>query len=165
MEKSINRRDFFKAGFGCCALLMASRLPGADLISKFDDPQKPIDPKTLCYCGYTCPEDCKFLNGTLNNDEEMKKEAYKTWKLKERFGVEYDSDKMICYGCKAEGKPEGFVVSQCTVRPCAMEKGYDACIQCKELATCDNELWTRFPKFHEHVIGMRKQYLARQSGK
>jgi hypothetical protein len=119
-----------------------------------------IDPAKLNFCGYTCPEDCKFLQGTLNDDVELKKEAWKAWKIEERFGLEFDAEQAICYGCKALDKPEGVVVSRCDVRACAREKKLDCCIECDELTGCDKDLWRRFPKFKEQVIAMQEKYRA-----
>ena len=59
------------------------------------------DPKKINYCGYTCPEDCKFLVASVKNDLVLKKEAYEIWEMKERFGVvEFEADKIFCFGCK-----------------------------------------------------------------
>ncbi|MCP4311004.1 MAG: hypothetical protein GY790_07060 [Bacteroidetes bacterium] len=44
------------------------------------------------------------------------------------------------------------------MRSCAMEKAYQACIQCDELKGCDKDLWTRFPQFHEGVMKIQVKY-------
>ncbi len=89
----------------------------------------------------------------------MKKEAYKLWKIKERFDIEFDPETIFCYGCKVSDKPEGVVTKNCTVRECAMKKKNDCCIECDELTNCDKDLWNRYPKFKESVIEMQKKYL------
>jgi hypothetical protein len=124
------------------------------------DSDKKIEPKDLNYCGYTCPKDCKFLEATLKNDVELKREAYKIWKIEERFGVEFDPEHAICYGCKTLDKPEGIVLQRCDVRTCVREKELECCIECDELAGCDKDLWRRFPKFKEQVVELQKRYRA-----
>ncbi len=150
-----NRRGFLsgcaKAGFGCCALMYAPHIFAA-----VDD--KP-DPKKMNYCGYTCTPECPLYQATTENNSELKKKAYDAFKMKEKFGVEFDPDKIFCWGCKTD-KPLGMSVTSCTVRKCALEKKYDACIQCPDLVTCNKELWTSYPKFKEKVIEMQKKYNA-----
>jgi hypothetical protein len=157
-SKPIDRRTFLstgaKAGFTVCGLCVCSNF------DSFVFAGEKIDPKKINYCGYTCPEDCKFLQGTLNDNLELKKEAWKLWKIEERFGVEFDPEQAICYGCKSLDKPEGIVLARCTVRTCAQEKKLDSCIECDELTACDKDLWRRFPKFKEQVIEMQKKYRA-----
>jgi hypothetical protein len=157
-SKPIDRRAFLatgaKAGFTVCGLCVCSSF------DNFVFAGEKIDPSKLNYCGYTCPEDCKFLQGTLNDDVELKKEAWKLWKIEERFGVEFDQEQAICYGCKSLDKPEGIVLARCTVRDCAQEKNLDCCIECDELTACDKDLWRRFPEFKEQVIEMQKKYQA-----
>ncbi len=161
MKEKFNRRDFLsRSGRTCvagCALLMCGN---AVAMSSFlgQDDEVP-DPKKLNFCGYTCPEKCEFLAATLADDEEMKKKCHETWAIKERYGKDYDPETAFCYGCKTEGKPEGVVVTECTVRSCVKEKSLDCCIECDELSSCDKDLWKRFPDFHKGVIGLQEKYL------
>ena len=78
--------------------------------------------------------------------------------MKGRFGVEFDPEKNFCYGCKNDEQALGPVVKKCTVRECATDKEHESCIQCKELADCDEELWMKFPQFREEVLEMQKEY-------
>jgi hypothetical protein len=161
MKKEIKRRDFvatcMKAGAACCALSYGATLSAISPARRQDE--KP-DPKKLDYCGYICPPDCPMLKATLENNIELKKKAYVDFKFKEKYGVEFDADKVFCYGCKPKDKPLGLAVTSCTVRKCAIGKGYDCCIQCDGIATCDKELWTNYPSFRERVIDMQKKYKA-----
>jgi hypothetical protein len=141
-----------------CALLMANNLTafaGNSFIAPIDEP---IDPKALNYCGYKCPADCAFLKGSLENNLELKKKAYADWKIKDRFNIEFEADKIFCFGCKNTEKPAGVVLTHCTVRTCAMEKKIDCCIECNELKDCKKELWDRFPDFKKQVIEMQAKY-------
>ena len=157
MKSRISRRSFLasgaQVGMACCLMAAGPRL----LAMRTDGDEVP-DPKSLCYCGYKCPHDCKFLMATRKNDEALKKEAFKLWQIEERYGVAYDPETTVCHGCKVHDKPQGVVVSNCTVRRCAMERNLDSCIECPDLKRCDKDLWTRFPEFHKSVIKMRKQF-------
>jgi len=157
MPVKIPRRDFLvKSSFACmggCLLIS-----GKDLNAFPFQDQEPIDPEKLCYCSYSCPDDCQFLEASVKDDPELKKAAYEQWELEERYGLEFDPDKIFCFKCKPGNNPEGPVLTNCTVRSCAIEKGYQACIQCEELKECDKDLWQRFPTFHEAVVKMQEKY-------
>ena len=154
-SKPIDRRTFISTGATMCGLCVCAQFP----LTAFAGDEK-IDPKDRNYCGYKCPKDCTFLEATLDNDVEMKKKAWGEWKIEERYGVEFDEEQALCYGCKELDKPEGIVLSRCTVRQCAREKELDCCIECDELKTCDKDLWKRFAKFHEQVVQMQEKYRA-----
>ncbi len=153
-----SRRQFIsktsKLAISCCALAACPKFLGAGWRLDEETP----DPKKLNFCGYVCPPDCKMLKATLENDNKLKEEAFKEWKLEERLGISFDPEKVICYGCKKEDKSQGMVIQHCTVRSCATERGNDCCIECSELSACDKELWQRFPDFHKSVIEMQKKY-------
>ena len=98
----------------------------------------------------------------MKNDVELKKKAYEEWQIKEHYNIDFDPEKIFCFGCKNEEKPAGVVLTNCTVRSCAIEKEYDSCIQCDELTSCQKDLWTRFPEFHKSVIKMQEVYKENQ---
>jgi len=79
---------------------------------------------------------------------------------KEKHGVDFDAEKIFCWGCKTKDKPLGITISKCTVRNCAIKKGYDCCIECNNLVKCEFELWKNFPDFHKQVLEMQKTYMA-----
>ena len=165
MNPVIKRREFLKkgsrAGVACCALLMgAHRLAYGNSGSVGE----PIDPKALNYCGYKCPADCKFLQASLKDDPALKKEAFGQWKIKEKYNVDFDPEKIYCFGCKNKEKPEGVILTNCTVRQCAVAKGIDCCIECKGLADCTKELWSQFPDFKKQMIELQKQYFEQKAG-
>jgi hypothetical protein len=160
MKKEFKRRQFittcYKAGFACCGLIMASNL---DAAAFFTSDEKP-DPKKLNYCGYQCPADCKVKQATVANDTELKKEAYKMWRIKEKYNFEFDASTMFCWGCKTEGKPLGVITANCSVRSFAIEKKYDCCIECPDLKACDKEIWKTFPQFKDSMMELQKKYLS-----
>jgi hypothetical protein len=157
MGKKQTRRKFLvhgsQAGISCCLLLYGGKLLARPLAGE-DLP----DLKALTYCGYQCSMECILLMGTLNSDEDLKRQAYKEWGMKERYQAEFDPGLIFCYGCKNEAQPKSLVLKNCTVRACAIEKKHECCIQCKELADCDEELWMRFPQFREKVLEMQQEY-------
>lgn len=143
-----------RIGLGYCSLMFGSNICTLAASKSNDKP----DPAALNYCGYQCPKDCQFLKGTLENNIDLKKEAYELWEIKERFNVDFDPEKIFCFGCKTKDKPLGVVLTHCTVRGCAIEKELDCCIECNELVTCKKDLWERFPDFKKLVIEMQKEY-------
>jgi hypothetical protein len=155
----IDRRAFLstgaRAGITLCGLCACSQFPTLAFAG-----EGLINPSELNYCGYSCTPDCKFRRGTIENNVELKKEAWKAWKIEERFGVVFDPEQAICHGCKSLDKPEGFVVQRCDVRSCAIDRGMDSCVQCEKLLACDKDLWRRFPKFKEQVVEMQKTFVA-----
>lgn len=163
MKSKLNRRKFIassaKTCAGGCILLASSNAAFASMFSTYFGDEKP-SPKELNYCGYKCPDKCEFLVATLNNDKTKKKEAFEAWKIEERYGKKYSEEIAFCYGCKSEGKPLGAVTGNCTVRACTIEKGFDCCIECKELKSCDKDLWSRFPEFHKGVIKLQGTYFS-----
>ncbi len=159
----LDRRDFLatgtRLGVALCGACLWSGTPGFADIDKTQR-QPPLDPKKLNFCGYTCRGDCKFKLGTLEDDVELKKQAFEEWKIEERFGIAFDQETAICWGCKAPHRPDGVVVTNCDVRACVQDKKLDCCIECSELTDCNRDLWRRFPDFKAQVIEMRTRYLA-----
>jgi hypothetical protein len=157
-HRTIDRRAFLSTsatvGFTVCGLCMCSRVPA------FASEEVPdtIDLTQLEFCGYTCPTDCAFLQGTLNDDLELKKKAWKMWKIGERFDLEFDPEQAFCYGCKSLGRPRGIVLTRCTVRDCCIDRGLECCIDCDDLTGCDRDLWRRFPAFKDKVVDMQQRY-------
>lgn len=159
MNEKLDRRNFIqKSALSGCALLAIANLNPLLAINNIALNDELIDAKKLNYCGYSCPADCQFLKATKANDPVLKKEAYEVWHLKERYNVDFDADKVFCWGCKVEEEKIGAVAGNCGVRKCAIEKEHDACIQCDDLKNCDKDLWQRFPDFHKAIIDMQVKF-------
>jgi hypothetical protein len=158
MKPEIKRREFLdkflKAGAAGCALVYGNQL----LAETPQDQLKKPDLKSLTYCGFKCSNDCTLYKATIENNPELKKKAYEEFKWKEKFNVDYDPDKVFCWGCKPKDKPLSINVSACTVRKCTIEKGYECCIECNGLTACDKELWKNFPQFKLKVLEAQKLY-------
>jgi hypothetical protein len=162
MKTKVNRRDFITksavASIACCGLIFKTDFLAANSMNMFTNGTEIPDPKQLNYCGYQCSSDCQMLKATLENNLELKKEVYKNWKFKEKYGIEFDAEQVFCFKCKTTDKPLGISVKNCTVRQCAIKKGFDCCIECTELIECKKDLWDNFPDFKKAVIEMQKKY-------
>ena len=146
----IKRREFLKGGASCCVLLAGDAFV-------FASDEKP-NPKLLNYCGYKCPDDCKMYLAGQSNNEALKIEAYTMWRLEEKYEVKYSPEIVFCEKCKSTDDPKSLLLTNCTVRKCAIEKGFDCCIECNDLKTCNKEIWTTFPQFKEEVLKMQAAY-------
>ena len=156
--KSKNRREFIK----CCSLMLGagcfSGFTGLEAV-KLSSSEK-IDIDALTYCAYKCsPKECILLKATLENNEELRKKAYKEYKFKEEDGLDYDPAQVFCHTCKDHDKPVNVQVKRCDVRNCAVEKGLRGCIECKELAACDRDIWRRFPKQKQYALKLQKHWV------
>jgi hypothetical protein len=84
----------------------------------------------------------------IEKTEEMtmkrKKTVYGQWEMKRKFGVDFDPDKIFCYGCKPGDMPLKVGMAECPVRVCSMADGLESCVQCLDLAACDKAFWARF---------------------
>ncbi len=159
MKTEITRRTFLAKGSMACAgcALLAS---GGDSLAATGPVSETLDPKEFTYCGYKCTPECPLLKATQANDAEMKKKVFEEWGAAEQYGIEFDPETYFCHGCKNVDSPKGFPVRHCTIIPCAQEKGFDCCFQCKELSACDKELWEKFPKHREYVLGLQQNYFS-----
>lgn len=166
MAKKQNRRGFLKNctqyGFSCLALLLCNKnLLAGDSDSTMVKTDKPvIDPKQLSYCGIACEKECELYKATRENDTELKKKVYKKWNWKEKFKIEFEPDKVVCYSCKPDNQPLKIGMDRCTVRVGAIENKMESCIQCSNLGACDKDLWKNWPDFYIHIKQKQKQYLA-----
>lgn len=158
MKTEIRRREFvckfLKAGAAGFALVYSNRLFAAGPNQQV---QKP-DLKSLTYCGFKCTDKCTLYRATIEDNSELRKKAFEEFKFKEKFNVEYDQAKVFCWGCKPGDKPLSINVSACAVRKCTIEKGYECCIECSALKSCDKELWKNFPQFKLKVLEAQKIY-------
>ena len=74
-SEPIDRRIFLsgtaRAGIGLCGLCMCS--PLASFAGEDEGAIEKIDISERCFCVYNCPDECKLLQGTLQDDFELKK--------------------------------------------------------------------------------------------
>lgn len=161
-----SRRSFLgqcaKCGGACCALLALGRVSGAQesAPAKPGEVRKPLDLKTLSYCAIPqayCEQQCELFKATRENDVELKKVVHEKWEMKKKFGIDFDPDKIFCYGCKPGDKPLKVGMAECPVRVCPSANGLESCVQCLDLPSCDKAFWKEWPI----AFGMAKKLQAR----
>jgi hypothetical protein len=165
MESKISRRNFLKqctlVGGACCTFMMWNPKLSAQTSNEEnkEKEKKPVDLKQLSICGIPCFQSCPLYKATIENNVEAKKVVYEQWEMKKNFGFEFDPEKVFCYGCKAWDKPENKLgLSTCDGRKCAKANEMEACIQCKNLSSCDKEIWKKWPQLYEHTKKMQESY-------
>lgn len=165
MESKISRRNFLKQcgmfGGACCAYMMLSPKLSAQTESEENKgkEKKIIDLKQLAVCGYPCLKLCPLYPATIENNVEAKKAVYEQWEIKKNFGIEFDPDKIYCYGCRAFDKPDNLLgMSACDGRKCVKANEMQSCIQCKNLTSCDKEIWKKFPQLYESTKKLQEIY-------
>jgi len=89
----------FQSGSNRITFLYGNSLLARDYLKQV---QKP-DLKSLTYCGYKCTLECTLYRATIENNNEMKKKAFEEFKWNEKFGVDFDADKVFCFGYKPKG--------------------------------------------------------------
>ena len=157
-----DRRDFMKKAAQCvaagCILNQCPNLLKAGELKMTDtemDMYVTAISQTPTYCGFTCKKNCSWLMASLNNDTEgMRKQADKWSKTNQKPTI--PDGQTFCFGCKPIEKPKGYIVKVCDVRKCAVEKNMETCIACDNLASCDKDLWKRFPKFRKSLVEKQK---------
>ncbi len=180
MEQRQSRRQFLvgsaKCGGVCCALLALSRLlPSQETApAKPGQDKKPIDPKALSYCGIPwtyCEGQCELYKATRDNDAALKKTVYDQWQMKKKFGIDFEADKIFCYGCKPGDKPLKVGMAECPVRTCPSANGLESCVQCLDLAACDKAFWKEWPIAYKVAQTLQARYknqpgaVLREAGK
>jgi hypothetical protein len=169
VNKTQSRRSFIgqcaKCGGACCAMAILNRIAPAQesAPAKPGQDKKPLDLKSLCYCGIPqayCEKQCALFKATRDNDGTLKKTVYDQWEMKRKFGVDFAPDKIFCYGCKPGDKPLKVGMAECEVRTCPISHGLESCIQCGGLASCDKAFWKEWP----NAYALAKTLQARYAG-
>jgi hypothetical protein len=156
MDNKKNRRDLLKRGVtigaslavggmglaGCCKHLCSKHKTSTD---------SGIDFSRIAYCCINC-DTCPLYKATLNNDDESKKKIAEQWGDAKK--PDFELEDFYCYGCKDE-RSKGTPGTGCTVRKCALEKGFATCALCIEFEDCDEKLWQNFPQIRNGVRKMK----------
>ncbi len=167
MEQIQNRRRFLGhcvkfCGAGC-ALAILDRIASAQesAPAKPGQEQKPLDLKVLCYCGIPreyCERQCELFKATRDNDAALKKAVYDQWEMKKKFGIDFEADKIFCYGCKPDDRPLKVGMAECPVRVCPSANGLESCVQCSNLAACDKAFWKEWPNAFDLAKKLQARY-------
>jgi hypothetical protein len=163
MDQNQSRRAFLgqcaKIGGFCSMLCFLNK----DILAqdstgvKEKKADKKLDLKKYSYCGTQCDNQCELFKATKENNNELKKKVYENWNWKQKFGFEFDPEKVFCYGCKPGKLALKPGIKECLVRICAIENKLESCIECKQLASCKKDFWQKYPDFYKHVIELQKQ--------
>lgn len=159
MKTRMSRRSFVARSSGAC-LACCVMMRGGKIMAAIRGHALPPDPEEYTYCGYRCEPGCPLLKATREKDTEAMRKVFDEWGAEEKFDIRFDPEIYFCYGCKNNDQPKGIIVRECSIIPCAREKGYESCFQCQELATCDKELWKKYPEHRKHVLDLQKEYFA-----
>jgi len=86
--------------------------------------------KQVAFCGYRC-DLCPAYEKNL--DKYIERTALrKGWRT--FFGFDVPEERITCVGCHDQGN---HLDTNCTVRPCAMEKGFSTCASCDCVDSCE----------------------------
>jgi hypothetical protein len=154
------RRDFLATTACSGACLLASAVAsGAQEGAKPGGRGEARDLDSLSYCCAECtPERCPFFKATLTDDREFKLKVAAGWQKK--FGRSFSPEEVFCFGCKAPLEKRNHGVRACTVRACVVDKNLASCAHCRDLTTCQKELWINYPKLREKALEIQKQVLG-----
>ncbi len=155
MNTEKNRREFLKRGVTAGTTLAIGGLGLAGCCCKHFCPKSKstaesgIDFSGIAYCCIDCVDQCPLYKATINNDDEAKKKIAEKWGEKNFKLEEY-----YCYGCK-DKKSRGTPGRNCTVKDCAIKKGFATCAQCGNFEACDEKLWQNYPQMRDGVRSMK----------
>ncbi len=92
----------------------------------------------ISYCGINCFK-CPAYIAKQTNDDELRQKTAKKWGA---VGFMIKTELINCDGCHSDGELLSHS-SECTVRNCASQKGYETCAECPEYP-CGKleELWS-----------------------
>lgn len=89
--------------------------------------------KMIAYCGLTCTE-CPTFLATKKNDDQQRDAVVKKWS--KMFNMSLSREDINCNGCKSETGILFGHCSNCQIKKCCQEKGYETCASCEDYA-CD----------------------------
>ena len=82
----------------------------------------------IVYCGLDCAS-CEAYKVTLANDQEAMQQLVAKWR-QEYNSPDMPLEAVICDGCR--GPRLGGYCSECPIRACATERGFQTCAECPE---------------------------------
>jgi hypothetical protein len=112
-----------------------------------------MDFSRIAYCCIDC-DTCPLYKATINEDNEAKMKVAKEWGEAEKPNFKLEN--FYCYGCKDE-RSCGMPGRGCTVRKCAVKKGFATCAQCADFEECEEKLWQSFPQIRDKVRRFKKE--------
>lgn len=154
MSMENNRREFLKQGIakGASLAIGSICLVGCRSERRIKSiADSDIDFSRIAYCCFNCDK-CPLYEATLRNDNEAKKKIAAEWGDDKR--EDFRLEEFYCYGCK-DKRSCGVAGRECTIRVCAVKKGFATCAHCESFEDCDNKFWRDFPEMREVVRGLK----------
>ena len=110
------------------------------------------EPK-IAVCGLTCTS-CPGFIATQSGDEQALAKVAAQWS--EEFGGELSAEDCRCNGCLNPHGPWMSHCSECKIRACGVENGFETCAECDAYA-CDKltEFFGFVPEAKETLDAMR----------
>lgn len=156
MNTDKNRRQFLFRGVaagttlalgglgltGCCKHFCSRHASIAD---------SDMDFSRIAYCCINCDQ-CPLYKATINNDDPAKMEIAEKWGDAKK--PDFKLQEFYCYGCK-DKRSRGMPGENCTVRDCAVKKGFASCAQCGDFESCENTLWQNYPQMRDGVRDLK----------
>ncbi|MGE5424857.1 MAG: DUF3795 domain-containing protein [Syntrophothermus sp.] len=110
--------------------------------------------KLISCCGIDCAQ-CDARIATLSGDALLREQTAEKWR------VQYNSpgitaEMINCTGCRQPGAKFSHC-SQCQIRKCADEKGYQTCAECDQMETCETVgmVFKFLPETRENLKSIR----------
>jgi len=105
-------------------------------------------------CGLDCAK-CEAYIATQTNDRAALEQVAAKWRL-EYNAPGIMADNILCDGCMAGGRVIGHC-SECKIRLCALERGFDTCAACPDYA-CGQlaDFFKMVPQAKTNLDGLRK---------
>ena len=88
----------------------------------------------IAYCGLDC-ETCEARIATERDDDKLREKVAALWS--ELNSAQISAEMINCSGCRIDGAKTVYCDSLCPIRRCAMDKDYETCADCPQMATCD----------------------------
>jgi hypothetical protein len=156
MSTENNRREFLKQGVAIGTSLAIGGICLAGCCSKRclkseSAAESDIDFSRIAYCCINCDK-CPLYEATLKSDDEAKKKIAAEWGDDKR--EDFKLEEFYCYGCK-DKRSCGVPGRDCTVRICAVKKGFATCAHCESFEVCDNKFWRDFPQMRDEVRSLK----------
>lgn len=154
--KRNTRRGFLKqsAVFGTGAALGAAGLLGGcrcGCLGPDSAAESGLDFSRIAFCCADC-DTCPLYKATINRDDAAKMAVAEKWGGVKEPGFKLED--YYCYGCK-DRRSCGRPGRDCTIRECAMKKGFAVCAQCRDFEICDGKLWKNYPQARDRVRQMK----------
>ncbi len=88
--------------------------------------------KLISCCGLDCTT-CDARNATISNDMDLRAKTAENWSV--QFNAVLTAEMINCVGCRETGVHFAHC-TQCEIRNCMKDKGFETCGDCSELDSC-----------------------------